>query len=79
MPDKLQFDENTTISVAQPEQIESVSIQNLSSIAEIEHEDGHVTSFEIDISKLIDQLTIYTSTESHRYGWRRKSDTDLKK
>jgi hypothetical protein len=53
-----------------PTDVEDVDLEDLSFVADIERDGEEVTSCEIDLERLIDAMTVYSSLEQQRYDWR---------
>lgn len=77
MPEKLRFTPDTEISVTGWEsadgdvELDDVHLHDLAFIADIAHADGEIEDVTIDLPELVRAITLYSSMEKQRYGWRR--------
>ena len=77
MPEKLRFTADTAFSVTGHEsldgdvELDDAHLHDLSFIADIASEDGEITDVTIDLPELVRAITLYSSMEKQRYGWRR--------
>jgi hypothetical protein len=69
MRECLRITDNTEIRFS-PTDVEDVDLEDLSFVADIERDGEEVTSCEIDLERLIDAMTVYSSLEQQRYDWR---------
>lgn len=69
MREKLRITDDTAVHFT-PTDLEDVDLEDLSFVADLECEDGEVVACEIDLGRLIDVMTVYSSLEQQRYDWR---------
>lgn len=69
MREYLRITDDTDIQFS-PTDIEDVDLEDLSFVADIERDGKKVTSCEIDLERLINAMTVYSSLEQKRYDWR---------
>lgn len=69
MRERLRITDETDVRFT-PTDVEDVDLEDLSFVADLEYEDGEVLACEIDLGRLIDVMTVYSSLEQQRYDWR---------
>jgi hypothetical protein len=69
MREKLRITDETDVQFT-PTDLEDVDLEDLSFVADIECEGEDVVNCEIDLARLIDVMTVYSSLEQQRYDWR---------
>lgn len=69
MADNIRVTENTEVTF-EPTEIQDVHLEDLEFVLNLETEGDELTTCEIDIHRLIQVMTLYTSMERHRYDWR---------
>lgn len=69
--DPIRITENTKVRF-EPTEIRGVHLGDLEFVLGIEEgEDGEVEQITIDFRRLVQAMTLYSSMERFRYGWRR--------
>lgn len=69
MREHLRITDDTEIQFS-PTDVEDVDLEDLAFVADIERDGEDVTRCEIDLERLIDAMTVYSSLEQKRYDWR---------
>ena len=67
----LRFTEDTEVDLTGTSEIQDVHLHDLSFVAGFETDGDEIVSCDIDLSKLIQAMTLYSSLEKKREGWRR--------
>lgn len=62
---------DTTFELSSPATVETVHLEDLSFVLDLTIENGEATECVLDLETLIDVMTLYSSMEEHRHGWRR--------
>lgn len=70
MRERLRITEDTVVSF-RPTDVEDVDLEDLSFVADVELDGDEVLACELDLGRLIDAMTVYSSVERQRYDWRR--------
>lgn len=73
MSEWLRFDEETEVAFEGALDVQDVHLQELSFVLGFDNEEGHVDRCVVDLPALIKAMTLYTSMEQLRHGWRRRS------
>lgn len=71
----LRFTEETDIEF-EPAGIADVHLHDLDFVMDVEEEDGEVVACTVDIHSLVQVMTLHSSMERLRYGWRRGGGPD---
>jgi len=69
----LQFTPETDITITGRDgdpQVDALHREDLAPVLDIEHDDGTVTSCELDVERLVDVMLLYSSMETLEYDWR---------
>lgn len=53
-----------------PTDIEDVDLTDLEFVADVERDGSEIVVCEIDLGRLIDAMTVYSSLENKTYDWR---------
>ena len=69
--ERVRLSSETNFALSAPTEIEAVHLEDLSFVLDVEVEDGEVTDCVLDLDGLVHAMTIYSSLEQHRHGWRR--------
>lgn len=67
--DQVRVTENTTVRFA-PTEVQDVDLEDLAFVADVTVEDGELLECEIDLRRLVDAMTVFSSLERQRYDWR---------
>ncbi|RQG94896.1 hypothetical protein [Natrarchaeobius chitinivorans] len=73
--DRITFTADTEITItdrsgSDEPGVDALHLEDLSPILEVEHEDGTVTSCELDVEQFVDVMSLYASMETLQYDWR---------
>lgn len=71
----LRFTGETDIEF-EPARIADVHLHDLDFVMDVEEEDGEVVACTVDIHALVQVMTLHSSMERLRYGWRRAGESD---
>jgi hypothetical protein len=73
----LKLTPETKVQFSEPAEIQDIHLHDLSFVAGIETEGDLITSCTLDVSQLIQSMTLYSAMEKKRESWRRvKSSKD---
>ena len=72
MSDRVRITEDTEFTVPEPLDLETVHLRDLAFVLDAEIEGDEVTRCTLDLEELVQAMTLYSSMEKHRHGWRRR-------
>lgn len=72
MTDRVRITADTEFEVPEPLDLETVHLRDLAFVLDVELDGDEVTSCTIDLEELVQAMTLYSSMEKHRHGWRRR-------
>lgn len=68
----LKFDSDTTFTLAEEMEVQDVHMKDLAFVLDIDHDGERVNECKLDLSELIEAMTVYSAQDKFRYGWRRR-------